>query len=62
MNKDIAIGFKASPEFDQRLRKLQERLQERLPGVDLSRSQFIRNLLERGAEALEKEFNSKGLL
>jgi hypothetical protein len=59
MNKDIAIGFKASPELDQRLKLLQERLQERLQGMDLSRSQFIRNLLERGAEALEKELNSK---
>jgi predicted DNA-binding protein len=62
MSKDVVIGFKASPELDQRLRKLQERFQERIQVTDLTRSQFIRNILERGAEALENELNGKELL
>lgn len=61
MNKDVVIGFKASPELDQRLRELQNRFQERIQVTDLTRSQFIRNILERGAEAMENELNKERL-
>jgi predicted DNA-binding protein len=56
---DVVIGFRVSAELDQRIQKLQERLQERLSGMGLSRSQFIRNLLERGADALERELSKE---
>ena len=59
MSKDVVIGFKSTPELDKRLRTLQERFQERIQLTDLSRSQFIRNLIERGAEALEKELDKE---
>lgn len=59
MSKDIVIGFKTTPELDRRLRLLQERFQEQIQVTDLTRSQFIRNIIERGAEALEMELNSK---
>lgn len=62
MSKDVVIGFKASPELDQRLKELQKRFQERIQVTDLTRSQFIRNILERGAEALEKELTNKDQL
>jgi predicted LPLAT superfamily acyltransferase len=61
MSKDVVIGFKSTPELDQRLRVLQERFQERIQVTDLSRSQFIRNLIERGAEVLEKELSKERL-
>jgi predicted DNA-binding protein len=52
---DVTIGFRISTELDERIQVLQEKLQGRLSGMSLSRSQFIRNLVERGADALSKE-------
>ena len=61
MSKDVVIGFKSTPKLDQRLRLLQERFQERIQVTDLTRSQFIRNLIERGADALENELSKEQL-
>lgn len=60
MSKDVVIGFKATPELNQRLKKLQDRFQKRIQVKDLTKSQLIRNLLERGVESLEAELSKEG--
>jgi predicted DNA-binding protein len=60
MKNGVFTGVRVPVELDQRLRVLQERLKKRWSGMNVSKSELIRNLLERGADALEKELGEKG--
>lgn len=60
MGQDTHIGLRIPIELDKRIQAIQDCLGKRMHGMQLNRSQLIRSLLERGAEALEKELNHVG--
>lgn len=55
MKNDVHIGFRIPKDLDQRVDVLRDALSAKVAGLDITKSQLYRTLLERGLKSLEDE-------
>lgn len=55
MKNDVHIGFRIPKDLDQRVDVLRDSLSAKVAGLDITKSQLYRTLLERGLKSLEDE-------
>jgi hypothetical protein len=55
MKNEVHIGFRIPKDLDQRVDNLRDALSAKVAGLDITKSQLYRTLLERGLKSLEDE-------